>query len=657
MTAQVSSGEMESETERVRSYPSSVPEEVALNFGVAGFYYISGSFPVLSVQCFVCALHFECNSAKSNPLAEHVKRNNQCGYLRSVASIGVTAPAASDDHSGAPERSEEVDIDGFDVDENTVDLTADLETRLMTYDSERWPKDCPVEKEDLAAAGFYFTGRADQVRCYACMSVFHRWAPGDNPLDEHQRMVPDCKFLRSLVTGDKFTLADKSGELLADPHEHSPFMHSERHRLATYADYPEEATVTMPPSALARSGCYYTGNGDTVRCAFCRVVLRDFQPGNFAHRMHRAESPFCTLVRGSCTMNVPLDSSLVKVGMEDERARFESFANWPKQLGVSVGELATAGLYYSGTGDHVVCYSCLNLFSDWSAGQLGVDRHKATVPSCLHVNGANRKNIPALMPQVKCTVIYGEEKARRQSFANWPSYVGVDGDDLAEAGFFFTGEFDIVQCAFCSVQARHWRRSHSPHSRHEGLSPSCEFIRKHSQARASSPVAVQAPIAGAAAVRISVTPEPRQASRLLDTPTFTASSSFSSLDVGVVGDERLLLDASSCPNFSDPSSRPYATQPAPFSPRDISNVNSDGRARLQLNRSLSCREPVPRTEKDIELERIKSARSCVICLDREASQFFNPCAHLVCCEPCSHLLTKCPMCLRTIGSSTRVFFP
>jgi len=54
-----------------------------------------------------------------------------------------------------------------------------------------------VSADDLAMAGFYYTGEGDRVRCPYCQAVFEHWHPRDVPYAEHRRQSPDCPFVMS----------------------------------------------------------------------------------------------------------------------------------------------------------------------------------------------------------------------------------------------------------------------------------------------------------------------------------------------------------------------------------------------------------------------------------------------------------------------------
>ena len=77
------------------------------------------------------------------------------------------------------------------------------EGRLQTFLDEVWPSDSPVRPEELAAAGFYYTGSGDETRCYACNKVLSNWEAGDDPYQEHKRIYPDCTLSKQAKKSPK----------------------------------------------------------------------------------------------------------------------------------------------------------------------------------------------------------------------------------------------------------------------------------------------------------------------------------------------------------------------------------------------------------------------------------------------------------------------
>ncbi|XP_019637555.1 PREDICTED: uncharacterized protein LOC109479927 [Branchiostoma belcheri] len=64
--------------------------------------------------------------------------------------------------------------------------------RLQTFMD--WPRSTPVKPEHLAAAGFFYIGKGDNVQCCTCGNVLNHWREGDDPVLEHFYRFPDCEF-------------------------------------------------------------------------------------------------------------------------------------------------------------------------------------------------------------------------------------------------------------------------------------------------------------------------------------------------------------------------------------------------------------------------------------------------------------------------------
>lgn len=67
--------------------------------------------------------------------------------------------------------------------------------------------------------------------------------------------------------------------------------------------------------------------------------------------------------------------------------------------------------------------------------------------------------------------------ARKQTFSRWSADVGVSVDALVEAGFFYCGVSDWVQCFNCGGGLFSWRAGDDPSADHARYYPFCPFIR------------------------------------------------------------------------------------------------------------------------------------------------------------------------------------
>ena len=65
--------------------------------------------------------------------------------------------------------------------------------RLTTFVD--WPHDHHIRAWDLSAAGFYYLGTGDSVKCYKCSVMLHNWDPTDTPWGEHQKWSPMCPLV------------------------------------------------------------------------------------------------------------------------------------------------------------------------------------------------------------------------------------------------------------------------------------------------------------------------------------------------------------------------------------------------------------------------------------------------------------------------------
>ena len=57
------------------------------------------------------------------------------------------------------------------------------------------------------------------------------------------------------------------------------------------------------------------------------------------------------------------------------------------------------------------------------------------------------------------------------------------------------------------------------------------------------------------------------------------------------------------------------------------------------------------------LEEPNDIMQCVVCWDRHFNMLFEPCLHVVCCEPCAMNVRICPFCQASIVSKRRIFIP
>nr|DBA22060.1 TPA: hypothetical protein GDO54_013134 [Pyxicephalus adspersus] len=311
----------------------------------------------------------------------------------------------------------------------------------------------------------------------------------------------------------------------------------------------------------------------------------------------------------------------VKDGMRREMRRLVSFRDWPCPGIVSPQQLARAGFFYLGPGDRVQCFCCRGILRSWEPGDQPCTEHRKYFPACPFIQGRDVGNLPLAgatdsvdgqilaqlqrMPEGEeedWQAVYPElleERQRLGTFHNWPQYTGVTPEQLARAGFFYTGQRDNVRCFHCDGELRNWERGDDPWREHAKWFPRCEFL-----VQSMGPAYIRS-------VQDAIGNSPENLPESLRT-----------------------------------SERSPSTQSEPTRIQESPAQRPASQAPKQPETTLSAEE---------QLRRLKEERMCKVCMDKDVSMVFVPCGHLVVCMDCAPNLRHCPICRATIRGSMRAF--
>ena len=129
-----------------------------------------------------------------------------------------------------------------------------------------------VKFQDLAAAGFFYTGFQDRVRCAFCAGILGMWQRGDDPATEHRKHFPWCNFETkeygsdySSAQSSPTSVAPSSGidvagsgipQIIPSKYPCSPYLANYQVRLGTYKNWSNRIQV---PEHLALAGFFFTG--------------------------------------------------------------------------------------------------------------------------------------------------------------------------------------------------------------------------------------------------------------------------------------------------------------------------------------------------------------------------------------------------------------
>lgn len=93
--------------------------------------------------------------------------------------------------------------------ENLGSIAETAEFREYALESKRlesfthWPKALKQKPDQLADAGFFYTGRGDRVVCFSCGGGLWQWEENDDIWEEHALHYAKCMYLR-LYKGSKY---------------------------------------------------------------------------------------------------------------------------------------------------------------------------------------------------------------------------------------------------------------------------------------------------------------------------------------------------------------------------------------------------------------------------------------------------------------------
>ncbi|XP_073480516.1 baculoviral IAP repeat-containing protein 1-like isoform X2 [Aquarana catesbeiana] len=158
---------------------------------------------------------------------------------------------------------------------------------------------------------------------------------------------------------------------------------------------------------------------------------------------------------------------------------YQPFSSWcPK-------EMASAGFFCTELESSIQCFCCGLVLCKQSIPYTPIERHRHFNPNCEFVKGGDTGNIlkyevhprPVVGTQNDCEESMKCEQGRLQSFSCWPPYALIAPSALVQAGFFFTGSRDTVQCFSCGGCIGIWEKDDDPWREHAKWFPECTFLK------------------------------------------------------------------------------------------------------------------------------------------------------------------------------------
>ena len=195
---------------------------------------------------------------------------------------------------------------------------------------------------------------------------------------------------------------------------------------------------------------------------------------------------------------------------------------------------------------------------------------------------------------------------RVNSFKNkgWPVGISQNPNALAEAGFFYTGFADKVDCYYCGGGVGQWLPSDNPMTEHIRLFSKCTYV------------ALMKPY-----------------------NEFANGGQQKTLEKKSIKiDEQSVIDHEQ-KNVNDNFEK--------------SNITLLQRITKTFSKDLNFQT---KTVLDESLASTFNERICKICMINESNVVFTPFGHLLVCKSCASSLSKCPVCRREIIQYIKVYF-
>ncbi|XP_058810806.1 baculoviral IAP repeat-containing protein 7-like isoform X2 [Phymastichus coffea] len=530
------------------------------------------------------------------------------------------------------------------------------ECRLQTF--QEWPSNTPVSPERLAKAGFYYTGQAQVVQCFICATTLTEWNYGDQAMARHRLANPECPFVLDPAATCNIPIINSNGTAAlpnsSDNNSNrsiaqSADMKMYSNRLSSFHNWPISNIIS--PERLARSGFYYLQLADMVECVYCQGVILKWEPGDDPDREHRIHFPNCDfhlrqetdeekVEFGNVKLMPGTTSSFAELGIQHHSAprqpkhatydgRLRTFQGWPSNIRQTPEMLADAGFYYVGSEDQVRCFHCDGGLRNWEETDEAWTEHAKWFPKCGYVNLIKGQDFVTQCTKIRPPI--------DQSILDGVPSSGVDNSLTPPV-----------------------TPANSPPQRQARRLTDAEL-----EGLLGTPPAVAALEIGLHVGRVKMALKRRMEQTGL--PYTNADQLIEDATLIQLREEDNINMTSRQTPDSPSAELTHLLNQIITTAEAASSSSTPTEIMLNSERNnppvRRRRRPTPsedeKDEKTASLEdenrRLREARQCKICMDREVAVVFLPCGHLSTCVFCAPSLTHCPMCRHDIRATVRTF--
>ncbi|KAL3883191.1 hypothetical protein ACJMK2_029509 [Sinanodonta woodiana] len=257
---------------------------------------------------------------------------------------------------------------------------------------------------------------------------------------------------------------------------------------------------------------------------------------------------------------------------------------------------------------------------------------------------------------------YANFNDRLKTFSRWPSDIMQTPPQVAEAGFFYTGEQDTVRCFACDGGLKNWDPDDDPWIEHARWFPECAYVRH---------------IKGEEFINLvrMMTEESDEEFDYTVHAGASGGAENNNTNANLVFDEISVPSVLETESAQSVLSMGYSKRNVALAINDIFKKGKDtfsGQEIADILLEKDMREEnvcsnvstdyshsvdsIATTEQVIrENKHLKELLQCIECKTGERNILFLPCTHHVVCESCSRDLHVCTYCYRKINEKIRTY--
>jgi len=333
-------------------------------------------------------------------------------------------------------------------------------------------------------------------------------------------------------------------------------------------------------------------------------------------------------------------------------ARLQSFGNWP-HFTPNRDIMSKNGWFYCNVNDRTICIYCNTICHNWTNTDDPYEVHARLAPECPFVlsispSPSSSKDSLSLLNQnlegkfqARHTSMC--EVSRRQESFNNTSWTQTSPsiEDLALAGFFYTGTGNSVTCFYCGGSLHQWGANDSPKIEHARWFPDCLYGKHLCGDRLHAKIQITKKQLSIEKNDIDKETLIRLVNARLDLPNVERLRTKYKLSVI----KRCIEDQLKM-NHDDFKSDKDFEMACFLLQKQIDTIQGNPDKIITPSQN-QIETSLPEPSK-IKLE------ECIICLTEERQLACMPCGHLCTCVPCGYAVRKCPICRQEIHSFIRI---